>query len=144
MAQAERNSSTSLSRRSAIALGAGALISTGAPAAVASAAPVDPIFKAIADHQLAEDQLEKALESLPRDFDFYKPDDHRAYRRLKRPVDRACIALIGTVPTTAGGVSALLWYIWGNQQGDLSFSCEPILRVIKRRASAAFSQAGLV
>jgi len=102
-------------------------------------APADPIFIAIFRHKLAEHQLNQVLERVRSAFDFRKERDRLAYRRMKRPVDQAAIALMDTVPTTPGGVAALLWYVRSNQEADLSFSCESILRIMRRRAGIALA-----
>jgi hypothetical protein len=139
MAQAATKSTTLFSRRSVLAVSTGVVVPF-ASAVPPTKPPVDPIFKAIARHGLAEDDLEAKLNALDTTFDFDRPSDFRTYRRLRKPVDQAAVALIGTVPTTAAGVAALLWYVHQNQNGDLSFSCDNILAVIKRRARRALVQ----
>jgi len=138
MAQAKPNTTMSLSRRSLVAGGAAAVVPLSAASLPAAAQP-DPIFKAIAQHMLAERELEENLDKVPRAFDFNRATDQRVYRQMKRPTDLACVALIGTVPTTPAGVAALLWYVWRNQEQDLSFSCNNVLGIMKRRARRALA-----
>ena len=142
MAQTEPNTTPSLSRRSLVAGTAATLVSF--PAAVAViAAPVDPIFEAIERHKLAEEHTDAMLNALPVDFsfDFRNSADCRKWDRMKRPADRAAVALMDTVPTTAAGVAALLWYVHQNTDEGSTFGCSNIERLMRRRANAAFAQA---
>jgi hypothetical protein len=95
---------------------------------------IDPIFAAIYAHGRAEDRLEKKLNAI----DVYLPP--AKFRRARKPVDALCAALTATVPTTPGGVAALLWYVWQNQQDGMSLSNDWLLALIKKRAVDAFAQ----
>lgn len=137
MAKATRNS---LSRRSALTAAAAVVLAPGTALSAEAPVRLDPIIKAIVRHKVAEDQLEEDLRKLPASFDFDRPRDYRRYRLMRKPVDLAAVALIETVPTTPGGVAALLWYVRQNQERDLSFSCNNVLRIMKRRAAAVFAR----
>ncbi len=123
-----------MTTRRAILAGAASIAAATLP--LPATAATDPIFAAIAQHRKAEDELEQTLRALPCSFDFDDPRDQQSYRRLSRPVELAALALINTVPTTEAGVAALLWYVHKNQEADLSFSCESVLRHLRKRASA--------
>lgn len=125
-------------RRSLLAGGVAFLSQVAVPAQSASPPPttVDPIFKAIAKHKLAEQRIEGLLDEI--NFDIDRP----TWRKLRKAVDLASADLVATVPATPGGVAALIWYVAQNQRIGLSLGTDPVLRLIRRRANAAFRKVG--
>jgi len=131
MAQAKPQSTTTLSRRTALSAGIAALV---LPAESLSApAHADPIFQAIAEHKLASERLDVELDGIECDLSAAE------FRVLRKPVDAAMATVISTLPTTIGGLSALLWYI---EQDHLSLSHIVPRSILARRGPRAFAQAG--
>lgn len=135
MTQATANPTTTLSRRSLAGILAGLMV----PANAGAADRRDPIFRAIARHKLAEDDLEGAI--VRADLNGKGVDSHHP---AQRRVNAAAIALLTVPPSTPGGLAALLWYVRNNEEQGNSLGCGVFLRDVQRAAAAAFNEARVV